>query len=234
MQHGRDDPCCAVGGRGDHTAAVGVFFVDRQRVQIDPVEHRQRIAQRGFRVFTQLAMQRRRTPFDLQATRQNAFVAATRFDAVLHDLPDVQQALTGFRFGAPRGFVRQHDLADGETAGAAMQHQIPCSFEGIHQRCLIFHDAIRASRILIHHEAAANGVVLAAADLYARGVEGTENHAVGVVGQGLANHRQVMLFDEFDAVLAEQVQAFTAAYLLQASINGFGVDGVRVLTFKAQ
>ena len=45
MQHRRDDSGCTIGGRGDHASAVGVFFVDRQGVQVDPVQHRQRIAQ---------------------------------------------------------------------------------------------------------------------------------------------------------------------------------------------
>jgi hypothetical protein len=98
MQHRRNDPGRTVGGRGDHAPAVGVFFVDGQGVEVDPVEHRQRIAQADLGS-AQLAMQRRGAALDLQAARQDAFVAAAGGDAVLHHLPDFQQAGAGFGSG---------------------------------------------------------------------------------------------------------------------------------------
>ena len=49
VQHRRHDAGGAVGRRGDDAAAGGVFLVDRQRVQVDPVEHLQRVAQRRAR-----------------------------------------------------------------------------------------------------------------------------------------------------------------------------------------
>jgi hypothetical protein len=49
--------------------------------------------------FAQLAMQRRRPALDLQPARQNAFVATTGGDAVLHHLPDFQQTGAGFGSG---------------------------------------------------------------------------------------------------------------------------------------
>ncbi|MNP46192.1 hypothetical protein D3C76_1401720 [compost metagenome] len=39
MQYRRNDPGRAIGGRRDHASAVGVFFVDGQGVQVDPVQH---------------------------------------------------------------------------------------------------------------------------------------------------------------------------------------------------
>nr|GEZ22423.1 hypothetical protein [Tanacetum cinerariifolium] len=220
MQHGRNDPGGAVGGRGYHAAAVGVFFVDGQCVQVDPVEYRQRITQRRFRVFAQLAMQGCRPTLDLKAARQNPLVAAASFNAILHDLPDAQQALTGLCFGTPRGFVGQHHLADGKTARRAMRHQVSGGLERVKQLRLVFDDAVGACSILIHDKAAADRVVLAAAHLQTRGIEGTEDHAVRMVGQRLANHRQVMFFDELDAVFAQQIQAFIAADVLQACRYG--------------
>ncbi|MCY1178860.1 hypothetical protein D9M73_192330 [compost metagenome] len=35
----RDDARCTIGRGGDHTPAAGVFLVDRQGVEVDPVEH---------------------------------------------------------------------------------------------------------------------------------------------------------------------------------------------------
>ncbi|MNJ52575.1 hypothetical protein D3C81_1032160 [compost metagenome] len=65
-------------------------------------------------------------------------------------------------------------------------------------------------------------------------VEGAKDHAVGVIGQGLANHRQVLFFVEVDGVLTEQVQPATGADDLQAGGDALGVDTVGVLTFKAE
>ncbi|MNV32246.1 hypothetical protein D3C71_1235770 [compost metagenome] len=39
MQHGGNDSGRAVGWRGDHASTVGIFFVDRQGVQVDPIQH---------------------------------------------------------------------------------------------------------------------------------------------------------------------------------------------------
>ena len=48
VQHRRHDAGGAVGGGGDDAAAGGVFLVDGQRVEVDPVKHLQRVAQCGF------------------------------------------------------------------------------------------------------------------------------------------------------------------------------------------
>ena len=45
MQHRRHDAGGAIGGRRDHAPAGGVFLIHRQRVEIHPVQHDQRIAQ---------------------------------------------------------------------------------------------------------------------------------------------------------------------------------------------
>ena len=118
--------------------------------------------------------------------------------------------------------------------GDALAQQVLGGFERVLQHGAVFDDAVGACRAFIHHKAAADRVVLAAADLNAGGIQSPENHAVGVVGQGFANHRQVRFFDEIDGVFAQQVQAPAAANRGQSLGHGFGVDGVRVLAFKPQ
>ncbi|MNH10286.1 hypothetical protein D3C79_697600 [compost metagenome] len=234
VQNGRDDTGRAVGWRGDHAPTVGVLFVHCEGVEVDPVEHRQRIAQARFRVTAELAVQRRCPTLDLEPTRQNAFMLAAGFDTVLHHLPDAQQPGTGLGLGAPGRFVGEHHLADRQLLRNAMAEQFPGGFERVGQHRVVFDDAVMACGIFIDHEAAAHRVVLAAADLQSGLVEGAKDHAVGVVGQRLADHRQVLFFDEVDFVLAEQAQAAAVADALQAGGDGFGVDGVRVLAFQAQ
>ena len=68
VQHRGNDPRRAVGGGGDHPSAGGVFLVHGERVQRNPVEHRQRIGQRRFGLGEQLPVQLRRPPGDFQAT----------------------------------------------------------------------------------------------------------------------------------------------------------------------
>ncbi|MNP07313.1 hypothetical protein D3C76_993340 [compost metagenome] len=159
---------------------------------------------------------------------------AAGFDAILHHLPDAQQPDAGFRFRAPGGLVGQHHLAHRQVLRGAVAKQFLGGLERVGQRCAVLDDAVVAGGVLINHETTAHRVVFAAADLQAGVVEGAEDHAVGVVGQRLADHRQVLFFDEVDFVLAEQAQAAAVADALQAGGDGFGVDGVRVLAFQAQ
>ncbi|MNV32247.1 hypothetical protein D3C71_1235780 [compost metagenome] len=179
-------------------------------------------------------MQRGGTAFDFQTAGQDAFVAAAGGDAILHHLPDFQQAGAGFSFRAPGAFVGQHHLADGQTIFDAMTKKILGAFEREGQGGGVFDDAVGAGGVFIDHKTAADRVVLAAADLQARCVEGAENHAVGVIGQRFANHRQVFFLVERNAVFAEQVQASAATNVLQAGGDGFGVNGVRMLAFQAE
>ncbi|MCY1176294.1 hypothetical protein D9M73_165600 [compost metagenome] len=179
-------------------------------------------------------MQRCRPPLDLQTAGQDAFVAATGGDAVLHHLPDPQQAAAGFAFRAPGRFIGQHDLADRQVLRGPMAEQLFCRFEREGQYRAVFDDTVGTRGIFIDDKAAAHRVVLAAADLQTRAVEGAEDHAIGVIGQGFANHRQVFFLVERNAVFAEQVQAAVAANLLQARGDGLCIHGVRVFAFQAE
>ncbi|MNM90877.1 hypothetical protein D3C81_1031550 [compost metagenome] len=205
MQHSRDDAGGAIGGGGDHPSAKGVFFIHGQGVEVDPVQHRKRVTQTRLRIAAQLAIECSGAASDLEPTRQDALIAATGSDAVLHHLPDPQQAAAGFAFRAPGRFVGQHDLADRQVLRGAMAEQFLGSLEREGQHRTVFDDTVGTGGIFIDDKATAHRVVLAAADLQTGAVEGAENHAVGVIGQRLANHRQVLFFDEADVVLAQQL-----------------------------
>ena len=87
---------------------------------------------------------------------------------------------------------------------------------------------------VVDHETAAHRVVLAAADLQAGGVEGTEDHAVGMVGQRLADQRQVFLLDEADRPLAEQAQLAAGTDGIEPGGNRGGIHRVRLLALQAE
>ncbi|CRQ25071.1 hypothetical protein PAERUG_E16_London_17_VIM_2_04_14_00120 [Pseudomonas aeruginosa] len=234
MQHRRNDPRRAVGRRGHHAAAAGVLLVHRQGVEVDPVEHAEGIAQAGLRPLAQLAVERRRTAPDLQPAGHDALVAAAGLDAVLHHLPDTQQAGAGFLGGAPGLLVLGHQLADRQAFADAMVEQLPRGLEGERQRRAVLDDAVEAGGLVVDHETAAHRVVLAAADLQAGGVEGTEDHAIGMVGQRLADQRKVFLLDEADRPLAEQAQLAAGTDGIEPSGNRGGIHRVRLLALQAE
>ncbi|MNF83664.1 hypothetical protein D3C84_659890 [compost metagenome] len=234
VQHRRHYAGRAVGRGGHHAAAAGVFLVDRQGVEVDPVEHAQRVAQGGFRMVAQLAVQGGGAALDLEPAGHDAFVAAAGGDAVLHHLPDLQQTGAGFRFRAPGGFVGQHHLADRQLVFGAVGEQLLAGGEGVGQYGLVLDDAVGAGGVFIDHETAAHRVVLARADLQAGCVEGAEDHAVGVILQRFADHRQVFFLDEADRFFAEQSQFAGFAQGRQASGDTGNLDGIRLLALEAE
>ncbi|MNZ87403.1 hypothetical protein D3C78_1062590 [compost metagenome] len=234
MQYCRHDACRTVGRCSDHAPAVGIFLVDRQGIQVDPVKYRQRVAQVGLRVLAELAVQCRCPAFDLEPARQDALVPVAGCDAILHHLPDPQQTRSGFGLGAPGRLVGQHHLAHRQLLRGAMPEQLLGSLERVGEYGAVLDDAVLPGGLFVDHETAAHRVVLPAADLQAGGIEGAEDHAVGVVCQRLADHRQVLLLDEGDGVFTEQVQVAAFTDCLQAGGNGFGVDGIGVLAFQAK
>ncbi|MNN08844.1 hypothetical protein D3C81_1217100 [compost metagenome] len=124
MQYCRNDARRTVGRCRDHAPAVGIFLVDRQGIEVDPVKYRQRIAQVGLRVLAELAVQCGCPAFDLEPARQDTLVPVAGCDAILHYLPDPQQARTRFGLGAPGRLVGQHHLAHREVMCGAMPEQL--------------------------------------------------------------------------------------------------------------
>ncbi|MNE07305.1 hypothetical protein D3C80_999180 [compost metagenome] len=179
-------------------------------------------------------MERGGAALDLEPAGHDALVAAAGLHAVLHHLPDVQQATPGLLHRAPGGFVLRHQLADGQAVGRALLQQLLRGAEGITQRRAVLDYAVDAHRFLVHHEAAAHRVVLARTDLDTGVVEGAEDHAVGVVGQRFPDHRQVLLLHEADRLFAAQAQFTALADRRQARIHAFGIHGVRLLAFQPQ
>jgi hypothetical protein len=66
-QDRRHDAGGAVGRRGDDAAAGGILLVHRERPEIDPVEHRQRVLQRALGALHQQAVERGRAALHLEA-----------------------------------------------------------------------------------------------------------------------------------------------------------------------
>ncbi|MNQ95368.1 hypothetical protein D3C85_1109230 [compost metagenome] len=171
---------------------------------------------------------------DLEPAGHDALVLAAGQDAVLHDLPDMQQPLASLLRAAPGLLVLGHQLADRKPVLAALGQQLAPTQEWKAQWRAVFDDAVDADRLLVHHEPATHRVILAAAQLQAGAIEGPQDHAVGMVGQGFADHRQVFFFDEADGLLAQQRQRAGAANRCQPVSHTRCIDGVRVLPFQPQ
>ena len=134
MQHRRHDAGRAVRRRGDDASAGGVLLVHRQRIEVHPVEHDELVAQRGFGVRGELAVQLRRAPLHLVAAGQHAFGGAAATDAVLHHVPDLQQTRIDRRVVAPVSLVDAHHAGDAELLLATQREQLVAAVKRQRQR----------------------------------------------------------------------------------------------------
>ena len=90
-----------------------VFLVDRQRVQIDPVQRADRYARRLWRYFAdKLPIKIGGAAFHFHAAGHHAFLMQAAFDTSLHHLPDVQQIVPYLLFAQPCLFIAHHQSAD--------------------------------------------------------------------------------------------------------------------------
>ncbi|MNS64104.1 hypothetical protein D3C72_972200 [compost metagenome] len=115
-----------------------------------------------------------------------------------------------------------------------MTEQVLGAFEREGQRRGVFDDAVGTRGIFINDKTTTDRVVLAAADLNPGSIERAKDHAVGVIGQRLADHCQMFFLVERNAVFAEQVQSSVAANFLQARGDGFGINGIGMFAFEAE
>ena len=131
MQHCGHDAGRTVGRRGDDAAAGSVLFVDGEGVEVDPIEHLQRVSQRGFGIGTQLPVQVGCAAPHLEAARQHPVGRAAALDALAHHAPDRQQAGVDLGVAAPMALVAAHHVGDAaafalrqsEQFGAGMKRQ---------------------------------------------------------------------------------------------------------------
>ena len=163
VQHRRDDAGRAVGRRGDDAAAGGVFLVHRQRVEVDPVEDGQRIAQRGFRL-------RRAVPRTSPArgASRAGRRAACRSRACRAPRRPASPSRSSSRPARISASLRQtlsfaqHQLRD-RSCRASSQSASSSSpeWERIRQRRRVGDDAVFGRFVLVDDEAAADRVVVA-------------------------------------------------------------------------
>ena len=235
VQHGGHDAGRAVRRRGDDAAAGSVLLVHRQRVEVHPVEHLQRVAQRRFRVPAELPVQFGRTPTHLEAARQRAVRLAAAHDAGLHDGPDAQQAGVDFRVTAPVALVAPHQIGDRAALAGGQLEQVGAGTKRQRQ-----HGRVRRNHLLqraivrdfvTDDEAAADGIVEPVRELGALCIEGREAHAVGVEWQCFAAvETEVGLLVERNRLLVEQSHAAFGADGLQLRRDGIDIDAVGLET----
>ena len=233
VHHGRDDACRAVRRCRYDTAAGGVFLVDRERVEIDPVEDRQRIAQGLFRTVTQFLHHGRGAALHLQAAGQHAGLAHAARDAIRHRLPYRQKSAANLRRAAPDLFVPEHDLGDGLARFLAQREQFVAAVERVGQGRRVSDDPVVGGFVVIDDEAAADRVVVARRDHLATRIECREAHAIRVVRQFLPLvEDEVGFLVERDLVFAEQTDFLVGADSLERRRNHIGIDLVGPLALE--
>src|SRR5690606_7355044 len=171
---------------------------------------------------------------DVEPAWQGATVADAALHARLHRRPQFAQAVADPVGAAPALLVLEHHLRDALAGLPRACQQFVAAGERMRYRGGVGDDAVLGRLVLVDHEAAADGVVVAAGDLVAFGVVRGEAHAVGVVGQLLPLvHQQVALFLERDLVPAGQADAALAADALHGGGDDVGIDHVRHVAFQA-
>ena len=234
MEHGWDDAGGAVGGRRDHPAPHRVLLVDGNGVDVDPIHDIQRVLEVGLRVLHQLAVDLGCAAAHLHPARQDAVGQAAPAHALLHDVPDLEQPGPHLGFRAPGLFVLQHDLADGLVVAFAEVEQLVAGVEGVGQDGVIVLDAFVARGRVVHHEAAAHGVVDAVVQRCAGCVAGDEAHAIGVIGERGALEEQLLFLDKGNGVAGQQAQLLGGANGEEARLDALDLHLVRLLAFQAE
>ncbi len=231
VQDGRDDAGRAVGGRGDDPAAGGVLLVDGHRVEGDPLH---RVA--GPDALGPQGPRGGRGPAaHLQPARQDALAGHAGRDALLHDVPDLQQSGPDLGLGAPGLLVLQHQAGDGQAGLPGEAEQFLAGAEGVAQHGVVGLDPGLADRGLVDHEAAADGVVGLLQEHLAGRVVRPQRHAVGVVREGLAAVQdQIGVGVEGDLVAAEHVDPLGGADPVDVQVGLVDVDGARRVVLQAE
>ncbi len=125
VQHRRDDTGRAVGRRSDHAPASGVFFVDGQGEQVDPLHGAHGRADHvGLADFLQAAVQLGGAPAHIEPAGQRAFVLQAVVDAFLHGFPELVQAGADFFLAAPDLLIGHHQLRHAKVVLLAQAQQL--------------------------------------------------------------------------------------------------------------
>lgn len=105
-------------------------------------------------------MELRGAAADLQAARQEALAGAAPGHAGAHHVPEVQEAVVDLGGGAAeRLLVLQHERGDRQARLPAAFEEFGGRLEGAGQDGVVGLDAVGARGVLVHDEAAADGVV---------------------------------------------------------------------------
>ena len=113
-------PGGAVGRRGDHLAAGRILLVDRERPEIDPVDHGQRILQRPLGPLGQQPVERRRAALDVEPAGQDAARRHAAVDAGRHRGGDRVEPRVDLLVGKAGALVGAGDVGDAQPSRAAM------------------------------------------------------------------------------------------------------------------
>ena len=215
--HSRNDARRAIGRRGDHAPARGVFLVYGHGIAIEPVEQLFTLVRLGAR--GKLVPQVRRTPFDLQATRQYPALGEATVDALIHGLCNPVDTLERFITRSESVFVGQDQIRDRDVRRVARRQKLCCRTEIVRNLCAGI-DAVALGLALELSfgcdETPAGRVICPLGQLASIGIEGGQLHAVGVqVGNDVPGQIDVRRRIEGDFTPPAKIEPFAGANLFE-------------------
>lgn len=224
MEDGGDDASGAVGGGGDDASAGGVFLVDGEGVEVDPVEDGEGVDKGFFGLLDELLVEVVGASWDLEAAREDAVGLGSVGDAGLHGLPNLLEGGDGFVLGAEGVFVGEGDFCDGKSGVLGVLEELFGGVEGVGEG-----DGVGAGGLefgFAGDETAACGVEDLFGEEFVFLIEGLELHAVGVERQGACVLEIEMSFGvEGDGVLLEEGELLGGLELLEEVFALFGGEG---------
>ena len=165
--------------------------------------------------------------------------AAAALHAVLHRLPDLEQAAVDVGIAAPVAFVGAHDLRNGLLLVLRQLQQLRGAVKGQGQHLGVGRNGLLALSIVgglfADDKAAAHRVIGLRIDQCMLRVPGLKAHAVGVERQAhCANQQQIGSRVKHDALLAIQQQLLRAVDLGDEGIDGIHIHRVGRMAGQAQ
>ena len=233
-QAGGHDPGGAIGRCSDDPATGGIFFVDGEGVEHDPIKGAERISESSFVLLHQGLVQGRGAAADLHWTIEFAGSPASTVDAVVHGLLDRLDPGLDLIRRPPCVFVGDYNLCDALAGGSGNFKQLLAVLEWILDGHRVLDQLVVLRSLFADYEASTDGVELLDKQAFIAVAENREPHPVGVERQEfLTLEEDVAVVVETNRPLARQNQLFRIQYALEEGVLLIGIDRFGRLALEA-
>ncbi len=182
----RDYPGSAIGRRGHHLPASGVFFIHRHGIHAHPVVDGVGRVQVHAALGLQLVMDRFGAPAHLQPTRQNTVIFQPGIDAPVHHLPDLRNPAFQRCMVNPGQLIFTFQRCDRFARCSTHAQHFSRRMERMRHRCAVIGIFTSGQFAIGQHKATTDGIINLLQNDIALIVGRHQDHAIGMPLQGRA------------------------------------------------